>query len=159
MTLSCYYAGDRFRKTPLREVAVLSQTAEYALRAVVQLARQPGTRPVQASDLAAGTGVPENYLRKVLHDLVRSGVLQSSRGKHGGFRLALPPEQITLLAVVARFSALAGPRACILGRAECSDAQPCALHHRWKGMADDLARFFGETTIADVARPPATQRR
>jgi Rrf2 family protein len=129
----------------------LSQTAEYALRAVVHLARQTADSPVQATDLAAATLVPEDYLRKVLHELVRSGVLRSTRGKHGGFRLAMPAARLTLLEVVSPFDRLTGRRTCLLGRPECSDADPCPLHHRWKAMSDELARFFGQTTIADIA--------
>lgn len=143
-------------RSPNREGSILSQTAEYALRAVVHLARHTGEEPVQALDLATATKVPENYLRKVLHELVRGGVLQSSRGKRGGFRLAVPAERLTLLAVITRFDRLTERRRCLLGRAECSDADPCPLHHRWKAMAERLARFFGTTTVADVV---ADQRR
>ena len=145
-----------FGKAPNREGTILSQTAEYALRAVVHLARHAGDAPLQAMDLAAATAVPENYLRKVLHELVRGGVLRSSRGKHGGFRLAVPAERLTLLAVITRFDRLTERRRCLLGRAECSDADPCPLHHRWKAMAERLATFFGTTTVADVV---ADQRR
>jgi len=141
---------DPTGKTPDAGGPVLSQTAEYALRAVVQLARAGGDLPVHATDLAAATAVPENYLRKVLHELVRGGVLRSTRGKHGGFRLAVPADRLTLLGVVSRFDALTARRTCLLGRPACSEADPCPLHHRWRHMADATARFFGETTIADV---------
>jgi Rrf2 family protein len=134
------------------EGRILSQTAEYALRAVVHLARHPDETPIQAMDLAAATDVPETYLRKVLHELVRAGVLQSTRGKRGGFRLAVPPERLTLLTVVRRFDPITDRRRCLLGRQECSDARPCPAHHRWKSTAEKIATFFGKTTVADVAR-------
>lgn len=118
----------------------------------MHLARLEGDLPVSATALAAVTDVPENYLRKVLHELVRGGVLLSIRGKHGGFRLAVPADQLTLLGVVARFDRIPPRRTCLLGRAECSDTHPCPLHARWKGMADELERFFGQTTIAEIAR-------
>jgi Rrf2 family protein len=130
---------------------ILSQTAEYALRAVVHLARHATEGPVQALELATATDVPENYLRKVLHELARAGVLRSTRGKRGGFQLALPPERLTLLAVVARFDKITERRRCILGRPECSDTHPCPMHQRWKSTAEQIARFFGDTTVADVA--------
>lgn len=117
---------------------------------MVHLARLEADLPVHATDLAAVTAVPENYLRKVLHELVRAGVLRSTRGKHGGFRLAVPPDRLTLRGVVAPFDRIGPRQTCVLGRAACSDANPCPLHSRWKGLADDTARFFGETTVADV---------
>jgi len=130
---------------------ILSQTAEYALRAVVHLARHAGNDPIQAKDLAAATEVPETYLRKILNELVRGGVLRSTRGKRGGFELAVPAERLTLLAVVGPFDRVTGSRRCILGRAECSDTNPCPVHARWRSTAEQIARFVGETTVADVA--------
>ena len=130
---------------------ILSQTAEYALRAVVHLARHAGNDPIQAKDLAAATEVPETYLRKILNELVRGGVLRSTRGKRGGFELAVPAERLTLLAVVGPFDRVTGSRHCILGRAECSDTNPCPMHERWRSTAEQIARFVGETTVADVA--------
>jgi Rrf2 family protein len=151
MLLSCYN-GPGFARPTSPEAAVFSQTAEYALRAVVHLARQPGDRRVLATDLAAATGVPESYLRKVLRELVRGGVLRSLRGKHGGFQLAVPADRLTLLGVASRFDRLTGRRTCLLGQPQCRDAYPCPLHRRWNAIADELTRFVGQTSIADVAR-------
>jgi Rrf2 family protein len=120
------------------------------LRAVVHLARYGTEGPVQATDLAEATDVPENYLRKVLHELTRSGVLRSTRGKRGGFQLAVPAGRLTLLAVVGRIDGLTGRRRCLLGRPECSDADPCPMHERWRSTSEQIARFFGSTTVADV---------
>jgi len=105
---------------------------------------------VQATDLAAATDVPENYLRKVLHELVRAGVLTSVRGKGGGFRLAVPADRLTLLRVVSRFDSLTERRRCLLGRSECSDTEPCPVHAHWKVLAQQIASFFDTTTVADV---------
>jgi Rrf2 family protein len=131
------------------------------LRAVVHLARYGTEGPVQATDLAKATEVPENYLRKVLHELVRSRVLRSTRGKRGGFQLAVPADRLTLLAIVGRFDGITERRRCLLGRAECSDANPCPMHHRWKSTAERIARFFGSTTVADVVAdaPPVRKKR
>lgn len=131
---------------------MLSGTAEYALRAVVHLARQPAGQPQRADDLAEAIDVPRNYLGKILHELVRGGVLRSSRGKRGGFQLAVAPDQLPLLQVVALFDRLDGQRRCLLGRPECSDRAPCPMHHRWKATSEQIARFFKETTIGDVLR-------
>jgi Rrf2 family protein len=131
---------------------VLSGTAEYALRAVVCLARQPDGQPMRASDLAEQIGVPRNYLGKILHDLVRAGILDSSRGKKGGFKLALRPQDLTLLRVVSLFDTIGvGPdRRCLMGRPECGGADPCPVHHRWKDASEAISMFFEETTVGDV---------
>ena len=124
---------------------------------MVQLAQHEDAS-LQATDLAAATKVPENYLRKVLHELVRGGVLTSVRGKRGGFRLAVPAEQLTLLRVVSRFDRVSEERRCLLGRPECSDADPCPAHGHWKAIAQQIAAFFGGTTVADVAADAAPKR-
>ena len=130
---------------------MLSQTAEYALRAVLAIAAQPNGDPLGAGQLAARLRIPQNYLSKTLHRLARAGVLESTRGKLGGFRLAVPAERITLQQVVAPFDDVTGRSECLLGRPVCSDRTACAAHGRWKEVAEQTSRFFRETTIADLS--------
>ena len=132
---------------------MLSQTAQYALRTALQLARLPATERAAAGDLARQIGVPSNYLSKTLHQLARAGVVTGTRGKHGGFTLARPASRIRLADVVEPFQDV-GERSCLLGRPVCSDARPCAAHERWKAVANDLAEFFARTTLADVLGLP-----
>lgn len=137
---------------------MLSQTAEYALRAAVWLAEHP-QGPVRVGDLAHALRVPQNYLSKTLHQLARAGVLASTRGKHGGFQLARRPAAIRLLEIVQPFEPLTDRRTCVLGRAVCSDAAPCQAHDRWKQVMSTTTAFFGETTLADLIREPRPPRR
>jgi Rrf2 family protein len=132
---------------------MLSQTSQYALRTVLQLARMPEGERGAAVDLARTIGIPGNYLSKTLHQLARAGVVAGTRGKHGGFVLARPAGRITLAEVVAPFQEM-GERACLLGRATCSDARPCAAHAHWKCVAEQVARFFSLTTVADLLTMP-----
>jgi Rrf2 family protein len=141
------------------EDPVLSATAEYALRAVVHLARQGEGAALQAKELAEATDVPLSYMRKILHELARAGVLDSTRGKHGGFKLAVDAEALVLLEVVSRFDRLGRGRRCLLGRQECSDRDPCPVHDRWKAAAEHVATFFGETTVGDVLNDASKDQR
>ncbi|HWA59697.1 MAG TPA: Rrf2 family transcriptional regulator [Gemmatimonadales bacterium] len=129
---------------------MLSQTAEYALRAVLTLAVEP-EGILGAAELAARLDVPRNYLSKTLHQLARAGVLESTRGKSGGFRLGRDPRRITLLEVVQPFDDISARRVCLLGRPVCSDHVACAAHTRWKAVSERNAEFFRETTVADLA--------
>jgi len=132
---------------------VLSQTAEYALRAVLTIAEEPGGAPVGASRLATVLRIPQNYLSKTLHQLARAGVLESTRGKLGGFQLARPAARIPLLDIVSPFDDVTGRRTCLMGRTVCSDHNACAAHARWKEVAERTAQFFSETTVADLIHP------
>jgi Rrf2 family iron-sulfur cluster assembly transcriptional regulator len=129
---------------------MLSQTAEYALRAALYLAADASGDPVRVADMARALGIPQNYLSKILYQLAREGVLASVRGKHGGFRLAVAPEHLALLRIVAPFDRLDDRRRCLLGRPQCSDRTACAVHTRWKDVAERLVTFFRETTVADL---------
>jgi len=138
---------------------MLSQTAEYALRTVLYLAAEEQDTLFRVSEIADQLDVPQNYLSKTLHLLARAGVLTSSRGKHGGFRLAKPPSRLTLAEVVAPFDGPTGARICLLGRSACSDSDPCPAHGRWKAVSTEVSTFFRETTVSDLLAGPAGRRR
>jgi Rrf2 family protein len=103
--------------------------------------------------LAETLGVPRNYLAKTLSVLARSGVVASTRGKHGGFRLGRAARRITLREVVAPFDDV-GRRTCLLGQSTCSDRTACPLHARWKAIATLTAAFFARTTVAELRNHP-----
>ena len=129
---------------------MLSQTAEYALRAVLHLAQYGSERPVRVFEMAAELRIPRNYLSKILHQLARSGVLLSLRGKAGGFQLAVGADRLALSTVILPFDRIDERRRCLLGRPQCSDRHACGAHTRWKEVADRVAEFFRETTVADL---------
>ncbi len=129
---------------------MLSSTAEYALRAVLFLAEHPEPCPMRAGELAAALRVPPNYLAKILHQLVKLGLLHSSRGRNGGFELAVPPSRLTLLRVVEAFDPVRKRQRCLLGRKECGDRKACPVHARWKVLAEQIVRFFHQTTVGDL---------
>jgi len=130
---------------------MLSQTAEYALRAVLHIAEHGADRPTAVGDIAQALDVPRNYLSKTLHQLARAGVVTSTFGPGGGFQLGSPASELTLQAVITPFDT-AGERHCLLGRARCRDSDPCPAHGRWKGIAEQIERFFATTTVADLLR-------
>jgi Rrf2 family protein len=108
---------------------------------------------MSVGDLAAHLEVPKNYLSKTLHLLARDGVLRSTRGKNGGFRLARPAKQIPLIDIIGPFERLGERRGCVLGRPVCSDSTPCAAHDRWKEVAELTTAFFERTTLNDLITP------
>lgn len=137
---------------------MVNQTSEYALRAVVFLAEARRTCPVTATMIADATGVPLNYLAKILHDLVRAGLLESSRGPSGGYRLLRAPQDLTVAEVLAPFGSVhAGP--CILSRTGCHHRHPCPTRQRCRALTSALNRFVHTTHVADLAwRVPGRRR-
>lgn len=137
---------------------MLSQTTEHAIRAVLYLAQQAPGEPVPADRIARALGAPGNYLGKTLQLLARRGLLASARGPAGGFRLLVPPDEITLADVVTAVDD--APRAaavCLLGNRPCLAAHPCAAHARWSTVQQDLWAPLHRTTIADLLDPAPTK--
>jgi len=131
---------------------MFSVTGEYALRAMVFLARNRDSWPIPGPQIADASGVPRKYLSSILADLVRAGLLEGTRGKRGGFQMMRPAKAISLSEVVAPFEPITASRkSCPFGNKICSDKDACAAHHRWKEVNAVLTRFLEETTLQDVA--------
>ena len=131
---------------------MLSKTSQYALRAVIYLARQTGA-PVPAAEVAAGLGVPSNYLSKILHTLSRAGVVDSERGPGGGYRLATPAARMSIADVVAAVDPITPGGRCLLGHPYCPGRHPCAAHDRWCRVSEPLAAFFRDTMVSELLDP------
>ncbi len=133
---------------------MLSRTARYGLKAAVHIAEQGDPSPARVEDLAQALDVPRNYLSKILHRMAQAGLLNSTRGRGGGFWLPRDPGTVTLIEVIQCLEPThAFDVQCLLGRPDCSDADPCTAHGRWCAVRDEISRFFTETTLAELARP------
>lgn len=131
---------------------MLTKTTEYALRAATVIARVRDNQPALAKDIAREADIPEKYLSKVLRDLVRCGILSSTRGIGGGFRLRRKPETIKLIDVVRPFEDILASRRCPFGNTRCTDDRPCPIHEQWKPVVQAYRNMLENTTLADVAK-------
>ncbi|MBS0196154.1 MAG: Rrf2 family transcriptional regulator [Planctomycetes bacterium] len=127
---------------------MLSQTVEYAFRATMFLASlEPGTA-VNSETIAARTKVPHGYLSKVLRDLVVAELVWSLRGPNGGFALARPPEQVSMLDVVNAVDPIRRIEKCPLGNP--AHLKLCPLHQRIDGALALIETQFRETSLAEI---------
>ncbi len=142
---------------------MISQTAEYALRAIVHLATVAsngdfeGTQsPVvlqTAQQIATATQVPLSYLSKVLQTLARAGLIISQRGAGGGFSLARSPDEITVYDVVQTVDPIQRIASCPLGLEAHQDFL-CPLHARLDAATAIVEQSFRDTTIAALSVIP-----
>lgn len=130
---------------------VCSRACAYAIRALARLARQSPSEPLKARDIAAQENIPSAFLAKVLHQLVKAGLVASSPGLTGGFRLRLPAAEITLLEIVEAVDGLAQFTQCFTGLGECSEKSPCPMHESWKQVRASILNYLRGTTLAQVA--------
>ncbi len=131
---------------------MLSQTTEYALRAVVFLAANHPT-PQTNHEIAGHTHVSTAYLAKVLQNLARAEIVLSQRGLHGGFVLAKPIEELTLLEVLNAVEPIERIETCPLELA-AHGAHLCPLHSKLDRAMAVIEEAFGDTTLADILSDP-----
>lgn len=132
---------------------MLSQTTEYALRAMACLAGHPDDL-TPTPELARRTAVPANYLAKVLQSLAQSDLIRGRRGVGGGYRLAKPAEEISLLDIVNAISPMDRPDALsfignVVGRAQLE-----ALQRRLTAATDQVKQHLGGVTLRDLLDDP-----
>lgn len=130
---------------------MLTQTSEYALRAMVYLARNGEERFAGVKEIAKATGVPMNYLAKILQLLAKHGVLDSQKGFGGGFRPARKLNKICLLDIVDPLENISKFHSCVLGQRQCNDEVACPLHDAWARISNEYLGSLRNTTLQDVA--------
>jgi Rrf2 family nitric oxide-sensitive transcriptional repressor len=135
---------------------MISQTAEYALRAVVFLGSQVG-QPVTTQRVAAATQVPVGYLSKVLQVLGKAGLVEAQRGLRGGYVLARPLDELTVLDVINSVDPLQRITGCPLGL-EAHRGTLCSLHRRLDEGIALIESLFQGTTIDQLIGEPGLGR-
>lgn len=144
---------------------MLSATSQYALRALAHLATLKNGESVLGKDLAKKTGIPKNYLSKILVALGGAGIIRATRGTGGGYQLACPPEEMPLAMAVAVFDRNFVKPACLLGYNQvCSDDNACPAHQAWRDTKTCILNFLESTTLAEIAdhegfHPPSKAER
>lgn len=137
----------------------LSQTAEYALRVMTVLAQHPPGTLLLARDLTLESGIPGQYLAKILRRLVLAGLLESRKGRGGGFVLARPAAEVTFRDVLAAVDAFPREDRCAFGWGQCDPSQACPLHAAWTGMSAHFQRWARTSTLASVRATQAGSTR
>lgn len=140
---------------------MLSKKAKYALQALLQLAEEYDRGPVLIADLAEREGIPKKFLELILLELRNQGILQSKKGKGGGYFLGKPPKAISLGQVIRILDGPLAPLPCVSQTAymkcqECQDEETCGIRLVMKQVRDATAKILDTTSLADVAQRTAS---
>jgi Rrf2 family protein len=135
---------------------MISQTAEYALRAIVYLADQEGIARTTAQ-IAEATQIPAGYLAKVMQSLGRARLVNSQRGLNGGFTLAIVAQELSVLAVINAVDPIRRFPECPLG-IPSHGRRLCPLHHQLDQAAATVEHSFSATMVADLLAVPRERR-
>ena len=144
---------------------MLSRKAKYALKALLALARHDAPEPVRIADLAEAESLPQKFLELILLDLRNAGIVQSRKGRGGGYLLARPAEKVMLGQVVRLFDGPLAPVPCASQTAyvpctDCADEATCGVRLAMREVRDATARILDHTSLAQVlAQQAAAGRR
>lgn len=129
----------------------LTRKGDYAIRGIVYLASQPPNKISLLSEIAAAVDVPQTFLAKIFQQFSKTGIVKSFRGTGGGFLLASPPEEITLLQVVEAVEGPILPNRCVLKAGECERDVSCTVHPVWHQVQQKVRGILGNITLKDLA--------
>jgi len=132
----------------------LSKKTDYALMAMKHLASDPRRRAASAREIAESYDIPIELMAKVLTRLVRSGLLVSHQGVHGGYELAQPPAATSVAAVLEAIDGPLTMTACTHGDHECDQFSKCNVRDPLRRIRDRIAAILAECSILEIAADP-----
>jgi len=134
---------------------MISKKAKYALKALKVLAREYGNGPVLISQISERENIPKKFLEAILLDLRNSGILQSQKGKGGGYMLRLPPEEVTFSKVIRIIDGPISPTLCVslyfYGKCDdCPVEEECTLRSVMQRWRDANLGVLDNATLVDL---------
>ena len=130
---------------------MITQTVKHALRILGYL-RSRGKERVRGDEIALATGIPANYLSKILNQLRKAGIVDSRKGWGGGFTLRRESLRRPITDVVTIFEGRAsrGAEECVFGLSRCDANDPCPLHPFWESIRETYDEMMRTTSIGDL---------
>ncbi len=138
---------------------IFTTKAEYGVRFLVELGKQDGGPPVSLKSIAESEGLPLAYLERIVALLKKGGFVESTRGAHGGYRLAQAPEEIRMDDVIAALEGGVAPMSCFVddtvdgSRVLCNhheDGELCATKLLWTRVQGSVVKALQQTTLAEL---------
>jgi Rrf2 family protein len=143
---------------------MISKKAKYGLKAMMRLAREYGRGPVLIADLAAEEAIPKKFLEFILLELKQKGMLQSKKGKGGGYLLARHPEEISAGGVLRALDGSLTPVGCVGSPEakpcdECPDPASCRIRALMREVDDATTSILDAATLGQLVRGDNEPRR
>lgn len=128
-----------------------SKTTEYALRALTLMAEFP-EELFSADKLHSQLKIPKKYLQRLLTDLSKSGLIESVRGKYGGFRLSRKSSKIFLSEIIEAVEGFKTEPTCFFGFGQCINTTPCTMHDIWEKSQTDMIKVLSTTKLSQLIK-------
>lgn len=130
---------------------IYTKTGEYAIRAILFLARQPKEALIMSSEIAEKEDIPAHYLAKILQRMAKYGYVDSFKGRGGGFKITELAKKSSILEIVERVEGPVINLKCVTGLKECDEENPCPLHEEWAELRNRIYNLISSRTVQEVA--------
>jgi Rrf2 family protein len=130
----------------------LTRRGDYAIRAMLALAREPSDTWRSVPEVSASMAIPERFLPRVMSDLLRAGLVVGRRGRTGGYRLARPASAISLLEIIGAADPEPEIRRCILRGVPCGLVGKCDVHDAFTDARSAMLARLGDTTLGAIGK-------
>ena len=131
----------------------ITTKGRYALRAVLSLAKSNGSKPVSIKQLASLESLSPEFLEQIFFKLKNTGIIVSTRGPGGGFRLNRDPKDITLLEIIEGAGEETDITPCAslsIKKMECPESKNCEAHKVWEKTAEHVKEYFSGITLESI---------
>ena len=133
---------------------MISTKGRYALQVMLDLAQQSPDAYISLHDISQRQAVSMKYLEAIVAMLNKAGMVESRRGKSGGYRLTRSPDQYTVEEILMLTEGSLAPVTCLTpGASPCDRLANCRTYEMWKGLNDLISNYFSHITLADLALP------
>ncbi len=125
----------------------VTREADYAVRCVLFLAKEKG-RVISAGELSESASIPKSFLAKILQRLSKRGIVKSTQGISGGFRLAQSPGKVNVLEVIETVQGRSAINLCAIDEEKCGLSTTCAIHPIWVELREDIEKRLKKESFA-----------
>jgi len=126
---------------------LFSKKCEYGLQAILYMAAQEEDRICSAEEISNKLSIPKEFISKILQSLTLNRIVESKKGKTGGFKLSINPSKIKLIDIVEAIDGLESFNSCVLGFSNCSPKNPCPVHKEWGELRNKAYEMLSSETI------------
>ncbi len=129
----------------------LSNTSQYAIRILAYITDKKDLELINATDLAEALQIPYKFLTKIMAELVKAVLVESIRGREGGYKLKKNASEVMINEILELFNDSIKDDQCVLGIGFCNKMCKCALHDQWREPKLLMQKMFGESSLEDIA--------
>ena len=136
----------------------ISTKGRYALRLMLDLAQQPPTEYVSIKSVATRQGISEKYLEQIIKMLSKGGLVDSTRGKSGGYRLTRTPESYTVGEILRVTEGSLAPVSCLEEEHHCENCNDCVTYEIWQNVLDAINEVVDSITLSYLVEKQKAKR-